>query len=147
MFNRICNVCEDRLRYFEVENSLIQGHTFPGVRVWVLSDYEKGEWVLEHHVDRSVFQTNVGYLKRNMPLVPCTYLMPLAFDPVNQDVIYFWCAFCILSYNVQTKRMTIEMENYNGKLLCYKDVYPFVFPPWPLSIPKPFSASSIQGME
>uniref|UniRef100_A0A7C9CWB8 F-box domain-containing protein n=1 Tax=Opuntia streptacantha TaxID=393608 RepID=A0A7C9CWB8_OPUST len=136
MFNRVCNVCEGRIRYFEVENLSIQRHTFPGIRVWVLSDHEKGEWVLEHHVARSAFFTDDGCLKREMPLMPRMSLMPLAFSPLNKDIVYFWCAFCIVSYNVRSKRLVIEVENYAGKLLCYKDVFPFVFPHWPMSIPE-----------
>lgn len=136
MFSRVCNVCEGHMRYFEVENLSIQRHTFPGIRVWVLSDHEKGEWVLEHRVTRSAFHTDDGYLNKGMSSMPRMSLMPLAFNPLNKDVVYFWCAFCIVSYNVRSKRLVIEVENHTGKLLCYKDVFPFVFPQWPLSVPK-----------
>ncbi|KAJ8426434.1 hypothetical protein Cgig2_021041 [Carnegiea gigantea] len=79
-------------------------------------DHVKGEWVLEHHVARSAFFADDGCLKREMPLMPRMSLMPIAFNPLNKDIVYFWCAFCIVSYNVHSKRLVIEVENYTGSL-------------------------------
>lgn len=131
---RLCDECQGKLRYFEVAPEPSEFFCFS---MWVLNDYEKGEWLLEFQVTRSDLWSNDDNL--SSWLLRATFI-PLSFHPFNLDVVYLRCVerSCIVSYNIRAKRMDVSCEPIGVvEDLSWRVVVPVVLPMWPTPLPHP----------
>ncbi|KAK2980807.1 hypothetical protein RJ640_029884 [Escallonia rubra] len=133
---RLCDECQGTLRYFEVAPEPSEYFCFS---MWILRDYEKGEWSSEFRVTRSDLWTNDA--KISSSLMHATFV-PLSFHPFNLDVVYLRCVerSCIVSYNITSKRLDISCPRVGVvEDLSWRVVIPFVLPMWPTPVPVPSS--------
>lgn len=131
---RLCDECQGKLRYFEVASEPLQFFCFS---MWVLNDYEKGEWLLEFQVTRSDLWSDDDNLNSQLP---CATFIPLSFHPLDKDVVYLRCVehSCIVSYNIRAKRMDVTCESIGVvEDLSWRVVAPVVLPIWPRPLPYP----------
>ncbi|KAA8530281.1 hypothetical protein F0562_004990 [Nyssa sinensis] len=131
---RLCDECQGHLRYFEVAPEASEFFFFS---MWVLKDYDKAEWCLEHQVTRSDIRSSDPNLSSY--LLGVTFI-PLAFHPFNLDVVYLRCVehASIVSYNIQTKWLDVSCHSIGSiEDLSWRVVIPFVLPMWPTPVPQP----------
>jgi hypothetical protein len=129
---RLCDECKGQLRYFEVapENSEIFCFS-----MWVLQDYEKGEWACEFRVTRSDIWSADDKLSRE--LMNASFI-PLSFHPFDSDLVYMRCVeiSCIVSYSIKSKRLDVCCDPVGiVEDLSWRVVVPFALPIWPTPIP------------
>lgn len=129
---RLCDECKGQLRYFEVAPERSEVFCFS---MWVVKDYEKGEWVNEFRVTRSDLWSADAMLSSS--LMKFTFI-PLSFHPFDLDIVYMRCVekSCIVSYNIPTKRLDVCCNPVGiVEDLSWRVVIPFVLPIWPTPIP------------
>ncbi|XP_073307281.1 putative F-box protein At3g23950 [Primulina huaijiensis] len=119
----LLNEHEGHLRFFVVASNEFSRSLI----IWVLNDYDRGEWCLQHRVGISDIQSDGGL---SLPTVP------LSFHPSDQEIVYLINEEVILSYNIKTKTSKIlgdSNKNYRCRFpFCH--LYSFVIPTWPTSI-------------
>ncbi|KAK2980806.1 hypothetical protein RJ640_029883 [Escallonia rubra] len=141
---RLCDECQGTLRYFEVAPEPSEYFCFS---MWILRDYEKGEWSSEFRVTRSDLWTNDA--KISSSLMHATFV-PLSFHPFNLDVVYLRCVkpSCIVSYNITSKRLDISCPLVGVvEDLSWRVVIPFVLPMWPTPVPVPVTVPSSEAVK
>lgn len=96
--NVVLGVSSDDLYYFEMSGISTQGCKLPGWKMWVLKDYKRGEWSLEHLGKERKIDT-FGVLCN----VLSTYspLFPLAIHPWNKHIVYFGHEGYVLTFNIK----------------------------------------------
>ncbi|KAF8377039.1 hypothetical protein HHK36_030411 [Tetracentron sinense] len=126
-------VCQGSLRYFD-EAISIDTNGIPTLGVWVLKDYDKGEWCLEHKTILSEMVSQDDFLDESLYDFP----RPLAFHPVDRDILYFGFPGRLVSYNIQSNILEEVCDfAYHKIRLCWYMVFPFELPPWPTPVPPP----------
>ncbi|XP_017243765.1 F-box protein At1g49990 [Daucus carota subsp. sativus] len=131
---RLCNVSQGKLRYLEIAPEPSEIICFS---MWVLEDYERGEWVMEFQVTRSDLFSDDESLSN---LLPTATFIPLSFHPFDANVVYMRCVerSCIVTYNVRAKRLDVACEVDGGvEDLSWRVVIPVVLPMWPAPLPRP----------
>ncbi|KAK9052432.1 hypothetical protein SSX86_029061 [Deinandra increscens subsp. villosa] len=131
---RLCDECQGKLRFFEVAHDSWSFYCFS---MWVMKDYEKGEWCSEFKVSRCDLSTSDPEL--NSWLRKATFL-PLCFHPFDLDIVYLRCVelACVVSYSIQNKRLDVASRPIGvDDELTWRLVVPFVIPRWPTPVPIP----------
>nr|XP_017239237.1 PREDICTED: F-box protein At1g49990-like [Daucus carota subsp. sativus] len=131
---RLCNVSQGKLRYFEIAPEPSELICF---KMWVLEDYEKGEWLMEFQVSRNDLFSDDESLSN---LLPTATFIPLSFHQFDADVVYMRCVerSCIVTFNFRAKRMDVTCEVDGGVGdLSWRVVIPVVLSMWPAPLPRP----------
>ncbi|PWA58997.1 hypothetical protein CTI12_AA396000 [Artemisia annua] len=131
---RLCDGCQGTLRYFQVEPEASKLYCFS---MWVMKDYEKGEWDCEFKVRRTDLHSSDAEL--SSWLLKATFL-PLSLHPLDLNVVYLRCIELgwIVTYNVQDRRLDVACKQIgDAKDLSWRVVVPFVLPRWPTYVPVP----------
>ncbi|XVF19686.1 hypothetical protein REPUB_Repub11eG0131900 [Reevesia pubescens] len=125
----ILGVSRRHFCYFEVTDTC---HGPRNLSVWVLSDYDAEEWCLEYRIRFSdSWSSDQDELNKFIPK-DNFYIFPLALHPHDFDIVYLGYGGCLVSYNIQTRKLEVVRRNfYSHQLLA------FVLPPWPRRIPQP----------
>lgn len=129
---RLCDECKGKLRYFEVAPECSDYFCFS---MWLLTDYEAGEWCTEFRVTRSDLWSNDKELSG---CLMSASFVPLSFHPFDLNVVYLRCVerSCIVSYSVPTRRLDIVCRPIGiVEDLSWRVVVPFVLPMWPTPLP------------
>ncbi|XP_023752446.1 putative F-box/kelch-repeat protein At1g15680 [Lactuca sativa] len=134
----VCELCgesQGTLRYFEVADDSIYTK-FYLFSMWVMKDYEKGEWCCEFKVRRSDLHCND--LELNNWLLDVRGFHPLSFHPLNPNVVYLQCMEPerIVSYNIMNRRLDVASKRIDvGQCISSSLGIPFVLPTWPVLVP------------
>ncbi|GJS13395.1 putative F-box domain-containing protein [Tanacetum coccineum] len=131
---RLCDGCQGTLRYFQVEPEASELYCFS---MWVMKDYEKGEWCCEFKVRRRDLHSSDAEL--SSWLLKATFL-PLSFHPLDVNVVYLRCIELgwIVTYHVQDRRLDVACKQIgDAEDLSWRVVVPFVLPRWPANVPVP----------
>lgn len=131
---RLCDASQGKLRYFEIAPEPSAVICFS---MWVLENYEKGEWLMEFQVSRSDLCSDDESLSN---LLSTATFIPLSFHPFDADVVYIRCVerSCIVAYNVRAKRLDVACEADGvDEDLSWRVVVPVVLPMWPTPLPRP----------
>ncbi|GAB2275202.1 hypothetical protein Dimus_009964 [Dionaea muscipula] len=130
----VLGVSGESLRYLEVRRRV---HDRGMISVWMVKDYQLGEWDLE-------YRTSVDYSPITRALLSNRgfLLRPLAFHPVEPDMVYL--AFndsIVVLHNLATK--SLEPVEFDSRGECYRlayldlsTIFPFVLQPWPTPVHK-----------
>ncbi|PIN13287.1 hypothetical protein CDL12_14093 [Handroanthus impetiginosus] len=97
--NAILGVSGEDLFYFEMNRISIQECKFPRWKLWVMKDYEQGEWSLIKEGKERKIET-FGVLCN--VLLTYSALLPIMFHRWDKDLVYFWHEGYVLSFNVRT---------------------------------------------
>nr|GEV00636.1 hypothetical protein [Tanacetum cinerariifolium] len=119
---RLCDGCQGTLRYFQVEPEARKLYCFS---MWVMKDYEKGEWCCEFKVRRRDLHSSDA--ESSSWLLKATFL-PLSFHPLDVNVVYLRCIELgrIVTYHVQDRRFDVAS---NVPVPRRFDLRPFEFQP------------------
>lgn len=84
--NAVLGTSCGKLCYFEMSGISIERCRLPRWKLWMLRDYTRGEWSLIHE-GKERYVESLGVVCN----VLSTYspLLPIAFHPWNQDLVYF----------------------------------------------------------
>ncbi|GAB4842847.1 hypothetical protein Ancab_012825 [Ancistrocladus abbreviatus] len=130
----ILGVSQDSLRYFEVH----RWSQNRGLSVWVLKNYEIGEWCLEYRVSIAEIYLANPQVNKALQSSRCL-LCPLAFHPLNPNIVYLVCNNNLALYDLETRRLeTVRFDCFPLSYLDLGTVFPFVLQPWPTPVHKPW---------
>ncbi|GMH07087.1 hypothetical protein Nepgr_008927 [Nepenthes gracilis] len=100
----VLGVSQDSLRYFEVHK---QSQKY-GFSVWVLRNYEFGEWCLEYRVSVAEIGSADPLINEALHSTRC-FLNPLAFHPLIPDVVFLVCYDSVVLFNFRTRRFHVDL--------------------------------------
>ncbi|KAK3037750.1 hypothetical protein RJ639_031121 [Escallonia herrerae] len=135
--NSVLDECQGRMRYLEVADIIVRPREVKSWSVWVLNDYDRGEWCLQHRgYDREICSLDAWPHVRVRN--PTRLLIPIAFHPLDVNLVYFWYEGCILQYNVSTglfERNRFRIPNAGA--LHWWVVFPILLPSCSIPIAQP----------
>ncbi|KAL9244244.1 hypothetical protein vseg_018042 [Gypsophila vaccaria] len=117
-----------------------------GLHVWILKDYSKSIWMLQHKVESPEWVSRDSWLMKNLDMFPELQTMPtnvLGFHPRNSDVIYVIVPGGILSCNLSSRTLELAChipvaaaegrtpKHYLSTLVDF----PLMIPIWPTPLP------------
>ncbi|KAJ0692589.1 putative F-box domain-containing protein [Helianthus annuus] len=128
---QLCDGCQGKLRFFQVAPDTSSFHCFS---MWVLKDYDKGEWCSEFKVTRRDLSSSDPELKSW--LMKATFL-PLSFHPFDLDIVYMRCVelACVVSYSMHNRKLEVACKPTGVDALSWRVVVPFMIPRWPTPVP------------
>ncbi|XP_028059831.1 putative F-box/kelch-repeat protein At1g15680 [Camellia sinensis] len=130
----LCEECQWKLRYFEAAPDITEYFCFS---MWIMRDYERGEWNLVHRATRNEIWSDDPYLRSYLLHA---HFLPLLYHPFNLDVVYLRCEerSCIVAYDIKTKRLEVSCHQPVDSVedLSWRVVIPFVLPTWPTPLPR-----------
>ncbi|KAL7132806.1 hypothetical protein ABFS83_12G099100 [Erythranthe nasuta] len=123
--NAILGVSGGNLCYFEMSGISIQDYNLPAWKLWVMKDYERGEWSLDRESgERKIdsFGVLCNFLSSYSPL------FPVAFHPWNGDVVYFWYEGYILNFSIKTGWFDEDVFLTTFCMLSTWEIFPLLIP-------------------
>lgn len=123
------------MRYVELADTYLEPTQAHSLGVWLLKDYDAGEWILEYRIELSEFCSSDPYVNR-MFSRPGATTRAVAFHPFDYDVVYLNCSCHLISCQLSTKMVeVVECASDELRDSLYNfEVFPFVLPPWPTPI-------------
>lgn len=134
------DVHKGQLRYMEVSVVSVYPFGFSGISVWVLDEYDSSSWSLQHRVKiKDITFDDILIRKAMNGVIPT----PIAFHPLDSNIIYLGFGDTIVSYNMKTLRLETIVDpgdirgtlQRNGGTPCWSSGFLFRLPPWPISLP------------
>ncbi|KAG8366375.1 hypothetical protein BUALT_Bualt17G0073200 [Buddleja alternifolia] len=133
--NAILGVSRDNLCYFEMNRISINECKLPGWKMWVMKDYEKGEWSLDHEEkERKIEGISVicNVLSGYSPIIP------VSFHPWNEEIVYFWYEGYFFTYNVKKGWFEDDFVSFSSQsIVLMWEMFPLLMPLCPSRLPKP----------
>ncbi|KAL2559457.1 F-box domain-containing protein [Forsythia ovata] len=133
--NTVVGVSQGNLRYFEVNEISMSAYKLPSWKLWVLKNYEEGEWILEQEgLERKIdsLSTFSSVLKAYSPL------LPVAFHPWNKDKVFFRYEGYVLTFNIKTGWFEDGFYSLSCKnMLSTLAIFPLLLPMRPTRISEP----------
>lgn len=106
--------------------------------VWILNNYELGEWALEHQISiLDIAHANPQF--KMLWMISNFNLRPVSFHPVDPDVVFLVCYDFIVLYNLVTKRLKLAKPDSDRDPMSKFNLYestPFLLYPWPTPVHK-----------
>lgn len=122
--------------YMDVTSIYVEEFRHQILGVWRVKDYDAGEWCLEYRIDLNECWSSQDELIS----FPGLFTRPLAFHPLNPDVVYLDRSTSkqLISCNLSTMLLeVVDCESYLKESLYTFEIFPFELPTWPTPIPKP----------
>lgn len=131
----VIGVCCGLMRYVEVADTYPEPTQAHSLGVWLLKDYDAGEWILEYRIELSEFCSSDPYVT---PMFSRTgaNTRAVAFHPFDYDAVFLNCSCHLIRCQLSTKMVEV-VECASGEMrdsLYNFEVFPFVLPPWPTPI-------------
>ncbi|OIT01025.1 hypothetical protein A4A49_02572 [Nicotiana attenuata] len=137
-------VCQGRLRFSQIVFLQASPSRYPSISIWELEDYRTGKWCL-------VYKKILTNPALRCPLTlryDSTDMNPeicvLAFDPYNENLVYFLVGYSVVAYNIQTEKvensswpsLLIKLQGSTRELTTYygSNVLPLTQNWWPTPV-------------
>lgn len=133
--NAVVGISQGHLHYFEVNEISMSAYKLPSWKLWVLKNYEEGEWILEQEGPEKKIEPLCAF---SNVLEAYSPLSPVAFHPWNKDKVFFRYEGFILTFNV--KKGWFEDGFYSlscNSMLSTMSIFPLLLPMHPTHIPEP----------
>lgn len=123
------------MRYVEVADAYLEPTQARSLGVWLLKDYDAGEWILQHRIELTEFCSSDPRIDLMFSGMGATR-RGVAFHPFTYDIVYLSCSCHLICCQLSTKMVElVECASNEIRDSFYNfEVFPFVLPPWPTPV-------------